>query len=148
MKSLFLDQFRRLKAEGADLVKLYGDIMLVEGYAPEETKTESGIILAGSDRQRVGFNADLPAFYTVLYVGEGFYDDETGESVPVEVQPGDIILTGKQSVVEISKFGPIISSKEHRLCLSREQDIQLHFKGPGAYDRVMNLLKSKGTDVT
>lgn len=190
MKSQFLDQFKRLKAEGADLMKLYGDLMLVEGYPVEETKTASGIIIQSSDKMANGFGQNMPAFYTVLYVGEGFYDDSvkptptgwfhpcapcagtgkvkvsdfadgvcgacdgTGQlegyeypkdakTVPIDVQPGDIILTGKQSVVEISKFGPIFSTKEHRLCLSRECDIQLRFPGGApSFEKVNALLAS------
>lgn len=140
MKSQFLDQFLRLKAEGADLIKLYGDIMLVEGYPVEETTTASGIIIQSSDKMANGFGQNMPAFYTVLYVGEGYYDEETDQDIPVDVQPGDIILTGKQSVVEISKFGPIFSTKEHRLCLSRECDIQLRFPGGSQSFEAVNAL--------
>lgn len=143
MKSVFLDQFKNLKASGGSLMKLYGDVLLVEGHAPEEAKTASGIIIQSHDRQRNGFGENLPAFYTVLYAGEGFYDEETGEDVPLDIEPGAIILTGTQSVRPISKFGPIISTKESGLFLTRVQDIQASFGGPAAYEQAMDLLRSK-----
>lgn len=147
MKSIFLERFNRLRTSGADLMKVYGDILIVEGHAQEETKTAGGIIIQSHDRQKDGFGQNAPAFYTVLYVGEGYYsEDEDGneKAVPLDVQVGDVILTGTQSVRPLSKFGPIISTKDHGLFLTRVEDIQIRFPGgQGSYEKAAALLQDE-----
>jgi co-chaperonin GroES (HSP10) len=133
-QSKYLNAFKSTAT--LDSYELVGDAILVERLPPEEKKTKSGIILdTGMDHKQIGtIGADKPQFVHVLAVGKGFYNDVTGEDVPLSVNPGDIILIGTNSVkwfslLEIANYEP------YTIGLSRESEIQLRFKGPDSYEQ-------------
>jgi co-chaperonin GroES (HSP10) len=142
VKSKYLEAFQKLRAEGASLYQLVGGVILVEEAAKPEVTTKSGIILAESTRNHDGFGQNRPTLIHILDVGEGYYDDETGEAIPVDLQPGDICLTGVQSCKWLSHFGPIVSTEGARIGLALESEIQLRFRGPDAYAAACKLLES------
>ncbi len=69
-----------------------GDKIVIKMAEAEET-TKSGIILAGSAKEK-------PQFAYVIEVGPGARD-EKGNLVPMEVKKGDKVITGKYSGTEI-----------------------------------------------
>ncbi|MFA6730580.1 MAG: co-chaperone GroES [Eubacteriales bacterium] len=69
-----------------------GDKIVIKMAEAEET-TKSGIVLAGSAKEK-------PQFAFVVEVGPGAYDDK-GVLVPMEVKVGDKVITSKYSGTEI-----------------------------------------------
>src|SRR5689334_13650412 len=93
MSSKYLSGFQTVAKEHGTLYKIQGNLLLVEVIKDEEFKTKSGIILATSDKRQVnGLVQDKPTFVRVLDVGPGYFKDDTMEDVPLETQPGDILL--------------------------------------------------------
>ena len=150
IKSKYLEAFQKLQAEHPESFELIGDCILVEGLPEEEAKTASGLIISSTSRQADGFLQNRPAFYQVLLVGRGYYskDEETGEetTVPLNVQAGDIVLMGSQSVRRFSQFGPIIAG-ETVLGLAREEEISMRFKGGAGYEQVCLTLLSNISNI-
>ncbi len=142
MKSKFLSAFQKLQTDGKALCRAIGDVIIVEEAGKPEVTTKSGLILAESTRNADGFGQNRPTLVHVLYTGEGYYDDETGEEVDLDVKPGDICLTGVQSCKWLSHFGPIISVEGCRIGLALESDIQFIFRGPDAYAEACKMLES------
>lgn len=134
-KSKYLDRFQRLAAEAKEAYQLIGDCLLVEEVSTGETRTAGGIIIAESAKNVDGFGQNKPTLVHILAVGEGYYSTETKDdgteseiAVPLNVKVGDMALTGQMSVRWLSVFGPIVSEKEARIGLAREQDLQIIFK--------------------
>lgn len=140
VKSKYLEAFQ---AEGlSDLVELYGDAILVEIPKDEPIKTSSGIYIATTEK--VGLDSlskDKPYFVHVIAVGKGYYDEETHEDVPLNVQPGDIILIGANSAKRFSHM-EVNGYEAYSIGLTRESEIQLRFKGLDAYNRYFELINS------
>jgi co-chaperonin GroES (HSP10) len=141
--SKYLKAFQKLAEENKDF-ELTGDCCLVEVIKDDELKTKGGILLAPSTsaRQVTGLSADKPTFVRILLVGKGYYDDETLEDRPLDVNPGDICLVGATSIKHFSVFGKLISYGETSLGLISAESVQLRFKGQEGYDRVFDLLNS------
>lgn len=142
--SKYLDKFTHLHLQGAHLHEIVGDTLLVEKII-EEQKTASGLVLAADPRTRNSLTNDRPHFVRVLAVGMGYYNEETGAAVPLEVEPGDIILVGSLSVKWFSMFG-ITGYEADTIGLSRASEIQLRFKGAHGYDQAFNLLNQASKD--
>lgn len=137
--SRYLNSFKAL--ESKDFHQLIGDTLLVERIPLEEKKTASGIIMAtaAAPKQVGSINADLPIFVHVIAVGKGHYDPETGEDVPLSIEPGDIILVGGNSVKWFSMMD-IDGYQPYDIGLSRESEMQLRFKGIEAYNEYFSII--------
>lgn len=136
----YLAAFQKMATEGKEYYQLNGEFIIVEEVPPEEKKTKGGLVLPGHERQHDGFAQNRPTLVRVVAVGEGYYDDDTGESVPLDVAPGDVILVGGQSVKWLSYLGPIISSEGVRIGLSTASEVQMRFRGEEGYKKVCELL--------
>ena len=77
-------------------VKPLADRVVLKMVEQEET-TKSGIILAGSAKEK-------PQIAEVIAVGDGKYDDN-GKLVPMIVKPGDKVLTRKYGGTEVKVDG-------------------------------------------
>lgn len=142
-KKSYLNAFQHLQANGAQYFTLIGDNIIVEEVAKEELKTASGIIIASSDKHRqVNTVEDArPLLVRVLLVGQGYYDDVTGESQSLGVNPGDILLVGKLGVKWLSSFGPLTLQEGGLMIgLIREAEIQQIFSGEEGYQACGRLL--------
>jgi co-chaperonin GroES (HSP10) len=140
--SKYLEAFKKAKQEAGETYKLYGDAILVERVPEEEIKTASGLVLAPSSAKQINsISADRPHFVHVIAVGEGFYNEETGQDVPLSVEPGDIILVGVNSVKWFS-FMEIANYEPGAIGLTRESEIQLKFKGQEAYRKYFDTINS------
>lgn len=141
--SKYLSRFAHLTTEGAASFDLIGDHILVERIPVTEKRTSSGLILSldsGKD-QKNSLSADLPIMVIVVAVGKGYYNDDTGASVPLNVKPGDIGLVGSVSTKWFSDL-PIGDYKPYEIGLSREEEIKWLFKGLEGYERAFDLLNS------
>ncbi len=124
--------------------QLIGSTLLVERVPHEEKKTAGGIIMPTdvTSRQVNTMAADLPTFVHVVSVGRGYYNEETGADVPLNVEAGDIILIGALSIkwfslLEIDGYEP------YSIGLAREEDIQLRFKGLKGYQAYFSALNGR-----
>lgn len=139
MSSNYKLQFEMMASEAGEAYELYGDCLLVEKLKPAEQKIGS-IIIATVDTHRNTLAQDRPHFVKVLAVGKGFYNDETGQDVPLNVSIGDIILVGPLSVKYFSLFGDMEAYEPDSIGITRESEIQLRFKGEEGYKQVFATL--------
>ncbi len=136
-----LNAFKAHRKELEGLYYLTGDCLLVEEIPKAEVKTKSGLVLSSGGRKSFdGMDMNQPLFVRVLDKGPGFYDEETGDSSPLEVEVGDIILIGKVSVQFFSTFGPLVSEPGSQIGLTRESEIRMRFKGQEAWDKACEVL--------
>ena len=143
----YLKAFQEIQ-KGAEL-QIVGDLLLVELLKEEEIKSKSGLILKAHDSQKQinGLSADKPTFARVLAVGEGYWDDseslrseEGTKTIPLETEPGQIILIATHSFKPFSVFGKLINYGEVELGLTREADVQARFDSQEAFDQYFNKL--------
>lgn len=136
-----LPRFAQLSEKARDAFELIGDCILVERIKEPEKKTASGIIYGLETKNQLGtFAQDRPHWVRVLVVGEGWYDEETGESVPLNVQPGDVVLVSQVSVKYFSTFGDMDGAPADTIGLTRESEIQLRFKGEEGFAKAFAAL--------
>lgn len=90
---------------------LVGDVLLIEHLPEQEVRSAAGIILASGDRQLGAFDADRPHFIRVLAVGPGYYNDETKEEIPLEYEPGNVLLVPLTAVKYFTSFGSYIGKQ-------------------------------------
>lgn len=143
----FLPAFEHLRAQSQGDLVIIGDTLLVEpvqqAAATKEVTTNDGrkvgIILETqlTNRQIGSVEDDRPLFVRVLACGNGYYNKE---DVPLETQPGDIILMGKLSVRWLSTFGPLLREGDRQIGICRESDSILRFNGQSGFDKVNSIL--------
>lgn len=146
----FLPSFTRLKEKCPDLYELVGDCLIVEVLPSEEaTKDVRGadgavkkLYLAGGEKKSVdGLDMNRPTFCRVLAVGNGYYDDKEEKIIPLEIEPGDIVLVGPMAIKRLSVFGPLVSAGDRQLAITRESEVQIRFKGAVGYNMSVDALK-------
>lgn len=139
----YLESFGKLNDERKGLFTLTGNCLLVEELPDEEFKTDSGIIIAGNQRQVTGIQADKPTFVRILLVGEGYFDEDTKETIPCDSKQGDIVLIGAHGVRWFSVFGKFMNyGSGNRIGICRETEIQMHFQGQEGFDKTFNILNT------
>jgi chaperonin GroES len=78
-------------------LKPLGDRVIVK-QAEAETQTKSGLILADTAKEK-------PQKGTVIAVGEGKWDDEGENRIPVDVKVGDTVIYSKYGGTEVKVEG-------------------------------------------
>jgi len=144
LESKYLTQFQRLQTEGAELFELRGNRLLVEMLPEEEIKTASGLVMAKDVRQVRGSSIaqNEATVALVIYVGKGYYDDSTGEEVPLDVKPGDIILTSAMGLKYYSTFPGLQGYTQNSLALTTDDNIHAVIPGFVAYEKIKGLLNA------
>jgi len=140
-QSKYLEAFKRAAEEVKESYQLNGGFVLVERIPQEEIQRKSGLIIPINDKQVNSLGANLPVFVHVLAVGEGYYKED-GTTQPTDVQPGDIILVGANSV----KWFPVFEVDNYQpfeIGLTDEQETQIKFKGPENYQRFVESLNRR-----
>jgi co-chaperonin GroES (HSP10) len=142
LESRYLTQFQRLQTDGAELFQLRGNRLLVEILPEEEIKTESGLIMAkGIKHARGGSIEEHKATIAlVVYVGKGYFDDDTGEDVAMDVKPGDIILLSPMGLKFYSTFPGLKGFTQNTLAMTTDDNIHAIIPGLVALDKVKGLL--------
>lgn len=126
--------------EAAEAVEIVGDVLIVQRLPKPEIKTQGGLVLsAGQQRQVTAFNSNQPEFVKVLAVGKGYYNEDTGADVPLDIKPGYVIEVGKNSVNWFSSFGAIIDNLEAGVGvgLTRDAEARIRFKSEESYNKFM-----------
>jgi co-chaperonin GroES (HSP10) len=150
-KSKYLEAFEKLKTKFTDKFHLTGDCLLVESLPNLEASKEviradgtkvSLFMTAGDTKKIDGLELNKPTFARVIACGEGFYKDQDGDmvEVPLEVKPGDVVLISPMSVKWFSILGGIVFTKEQAIGITRESEVQMHFKGEETYDHFFHNL--------
>lgn len=140
--SKYLNYFIENRARLQEETQLIGDIMFVEKIKFPEKKVGSIIIADHSGKQINSMLADQPAFFRVLLVGSGYYDDETKADVPLDINQGDIILTGAVSAKIFGSFPMLETTETDVLGVARHGDIQWRFKTEEAFTRFLTSFNS------
>lgn len=96
MKSKFLSRFLRAAPNRKGV--LIGDRILVEVIEEDLRKTKGGIIIAESEHARAEFVMLKTKVGVVLEVGEGYYNAETNEHVPLTVKPGNVVWISENGI--------------------------------------------------
>ena len=131
--SKYLKYFVENRTELAESTQLIGDIILVEKIRFPEAKI-GGIIMATARTNQLNtLVSDQPQFYRVLLPGAGYYDDETKADVPLDIDQGDIILSGSVSVKLFSTFPGLEVTDTDTLGITRHADVQWRFKTEKAF---------------
>jgi hypothetical protein len=114
--------------------QLTGDILLVEKIKFPERRVGGIILDTGMGRNQVtGFSSNVPLFFRVLHTGAGFYNDDTGEDVPLDIERGDIVLCASVSVNVFSSFPMLETSDSDVIGLTRHSEVQWRFRGEKAF---------------
>lgn len=147
--SRYLDTFRDNSDSLRSLIKLVGSALLVEKAEPEELKTSSGIVLATHlDKTQVNsIGANLPTLVRVLMVGAGYYDPDTGAAIPLETQPGSLLMVGTNSVKWLSALPGLRGYAPFTLGLVRDEETQIAWESDHSYGQTIEIL-SKGAQGT
>lgn len=142
-QSRYLEYFIANKDSIREQMEVIGNIIVVERIKMPETKTASGIIIAESfpKSQLNTLVADRPMFYRVLHVGEGYIDTD-GNDVPLNARPGDIVLLASASVKLFSSFPMVGSYETDSIGITRDEDVQIRYKGQEAFERFLSGLDS------
>ncbi|MDZ4170082.1 MAG: co-chaperone GroES [Coriobacteriia bacterium] len=78
-------------------LKPLGDRVIVK-QAEAETQTKSGLIIADTAKEK-------PTKGTVIAVGEGKWDDEGENRIPLDVKAGDTVVYSKYGGTEVKVDG-------------------------------------------
>jgi co-chaperonin GroES (HSP10) len=142
----YLKAFANTARVAQDTYDLTGDRLLVatlsQDQIAKEVKTKGGIIIPETDRQTNNKQVNLPTMAIVMLAGAGYYNDDTGEVVPLDTTPGDIILVGQNAIVSFSQFGALSTygKNEIQIGICSESSIQMRWKGQEAYDQFFDTL--------
>ncbi len=132
--SRYLSFFKSNQSWLSDTLEIPGDTMIIERLAFPERRTASGLIIADTKHSSmVGLTSEMPHFYRVLYAGAGYYDDDTKESLPLEINTGDIIHTAAGSVKLWSSFPVLEVTDSDVLGITRHGDILMRWKSEDAF---------------
>lgn len=135
--SKYLSYFSNEYVKLRESIKLVGDIIIVERVEFPEKK-RGGLFLVDSKKtQSHGLTSELPNFYRVLAVGEGYYDEETSKDVPLEVAPGDVVLVSNASVKVWSTFPIVEAVDADTIGMTRFGDVQWHWKSEESFIRFL-----------
>lgn len=138
----YLKAFQAAKESLGLSVKLYGDHLIVE-QLNKQVETKSGIVLASDEKQLTSISANSAVLARVLMAGEGYYDKgEDGEdiSIPLEVEAGDIVLVGRNSIGNFSQIGSFVAAGKLSIGICTASEVMMHFKGEEALDKFLSTL--------
>lgn len=142
--SKYIAYFRENGPRLKELAQLTGDFLIVEKIKFPAKKTRSGLIVEAHSNQLSSITSNIPNFFRVLLVGEGYYDD-TGEEtkeIPLEVNQGDIIQLPSASANIFSSFPLLQTADTDTLGVARAADIQWRFHGEDKFLEFLNGLNA------
>lgn len=132
----YVAKFKKALEKVGDRVQIQGDIIFVERLTKlggEEKQTAGGIIIAAPPAKQKSWAADQPEFVKVLAIGAGYVDDE-GKEVDIDLNPGDVVQVGANSVKWYTVFGNDLSGN---IGVMREGEKWVKFQGEEAYTEFM-----------
>lgn len=117
MQAQFENEFKALRDLGTSKFSLRGPTILVEVMPAEELKTASGLIIPAPKQQGDSVNAHKLEHGIVLMVGQGTWDDDKREHVPLDILPGQVVVMPQYSQQVISTFPGLQKPLQNRLAL-------------------------------
>lgn len=123
---------------------LRGTSLLVEIIPPEELKTKSGLILATHSDQKGGnsLNAHKIEYGKVLVVGQGTWDDEKREYVPLDVKEGHIVVLPQYSYQLMSTFPALTRPLSNKVAMVASSSILGFFDSEDGFNRAKNAMNN------
>ena len=142
IESKYLDRFNKVTEDKDTMegVKLYGDKFLVEVISNDEIRSAGGLILETPSNQRSDTNSLKAKIGIVLMVGAGYYDDDTGEDIPLDLKPGNIVLLSDMGLRYYTTFPGILEYTAKGIALSRETEIHMKFEDADAFEKYQSKL--------
>jgi co-chaperonin GroES (HSP10) len=137
IKSEYLELFKEVDQSMNELCTLKDNYILVEKIE-FEMKTKSGIVLAGSKGNFAhDVLNDLPEWYVVLKVGEGYDSEESKEKSQdlLEVKVGNVCLIPRLSVRPFYYFGNIKGYAPSSIGMSTSSSSSFIFKDVAAFNK-------------
>lgn len=126
--SKYLPYFVNNKEKISSTLELTGDLLLVERVRFPEKRVGSIFIADSRKVMTGGFTTETPEFFRVLFVGKGYYDEETGKDVPLDINQGDIVYLPAASVKIWSSFPLLETTDSDVLGITRHGDVQIRWK--------------------
>ena len=137
LESKYLQKFKKLEGVKFDL---YSDRILVEDLRFEKV-TKSGIIAhVDAKSYKDHYEEEAAHFAMVLLVGKGYYDEETGKDIPMDIKQGDILMIPPFSVRWLSELGPFTDYKQDKIGLTTEKEIHFNFGPLENFNKFFNML--------
>lgn len=143
--SEFSKEFGALRESGA--FTLRGTQILVEITPMEEMKTKSGLYIATNSDHKGGssVNANKLEYGTVLMVGQGTWDDDQREYVPLDVKPGQIIILPQYSHQPISTWPTLQRPLTNKISLVSANSILGFFNSSEDFDKAKAVMNDTTT---
>ena len=141
MESKYLNRFQK----AASLLPLRGNRILVEILPKEEIKSAGGLIIASNlDNHRTKTEQQRAKLAIVLAVGTGYYDDSSdeGEDVPLDVQPGNVVMLSDYGLKYYSEFPGLAEFTGDSLALALDKDVHCAWESIEAYQEYSKALNS------
>lgn len=130
----FDKEFAALRA--TNTFTLRGTSLLVEICPPEELKTKSGLFIATDSNQRGGnsINAHKIEYGKVLVVGQGTWDDEKREYVPLDIKEGQIVVLPQYSYQLMSTFPALNKPLANKVAMVSSSSVLGFFESEDAFN--------------
>ncbi len=142
MKSIYLGRFSKL-AEGQ--LPLRGNRLLVEVLPKAEIKSKGGLILQSSMKDhKTTTEMNRAKLAIVLVSGNGYYDEEGGADVPLDIRPGSVIMVSEMGLKYYSEFPGITEYTGEILALTRDSEIHAALSSIEEYAKYQEVLLAEG----
>lgn len=144
MDSRYFNQFNRLNTEGKKLFTMRGNTILVEVLEEHlERVSEGGIIFAADAEQITGTTKEKTGEVgLVLLVGEGYYDEKSSDTIPLDLKPGNVVLLPRYSLSYYSFFPGLATFTKDKLAMCSEDEIRFVYQDLQAYEEAKKLLNA------
>lgn len=134
----YLERFDKVRSS-TDLYRLNGGRIVVEVLPQEELRTAGGLVMVDTHQSRSDVVMNKALLGIVVLIGQG-YTDENGDDVPVDVQPGNVIMFNELAARYYSTFPGIKGYTKNSLALIHDSDVQMVFPTENSYREFSSLL--------
>lgn len=138
LKIEYVEAFKR----ASNTFRLYGSKMLIERIDSGEIKTKSGLIIAESKDVRSDLRSQKPHVGIVLAVGDGYFDAETKEYLPLEVKPGNIVVISSIGAQYFSLLPGVSNYSANKVGITTESDVQMIFEDLKAFEEYGQIMSN------
>jgi hypothetical protein len=149
----FQKDFEILRELGPQTFVLRGSTLLVEILPKEDIKTASGLIIATPKDHIKGGSVTAHAVEIgrVLMSGQGYWDEDANPELagkhregylPLECQPGAIVVLPQYSITLMSHFPAIQRPTENKIAMVKMDQVLMYFPSVEAYETAKAKLKS------
>lgn len=140
-KSKYLKQFEA----AAGHIRLRGNRILVEPLPKEEIRTAGGLIMAAPETDhRSTLEQNRASLAVVLAVGEGYYNEDTGADVPMDIKVGNIVLINAYGMRPYSSFPSLRDYKQDGIAMIRDSDVNAVWENDEAFKLYAEKLNNDG----